>query len=126
MDDLYREIILEHYKHPLNFGFLPKPTHRHEGLNPMCGDQIIIELSISENKKGDRIIKDIRFQGVGCAISLASASILTEELKGKKIEYLKGFTKDAMVKLLGVSLTPARLKCALLALETAQKAAGGE
>lgn len=113
----YQEHILEHYHEPHNFGHLPKPTHVDCALNPTCGDKICIELAIK-----DDIITDIAFSGEGCAISQASASLLTEDIKKKSVATLKKMTKDDILKLLELPLSPNRLKCALLALETAHKA----
>ena len=123
MDDLYRELILEHYKHPQNYGSLSQPNASFELNNPLCGDKIKIEFHFTLNKAGKKIIKDVKFNGVGCAISMASASLLTEHIKSMKIEDLKRLSKEDIVELLGVQLTPSRLKCALLPLEVAQKAA---
>lgn len=115
MDDLYREYILEHYKYPHNSGTLEAPTISHEEHNPLCGDQIRIDLLIE-----DEVIKDIRFSGRGCAISQASASILTDEIKGKSVAEAKAFSKEALLDLIGIPLgkNPVRLKCALLSLKT--------
>ncbi len=114
MDDFYREYILEHYKYPNNKGMLENPTITHEENNPLCGDRVRIDLLIA-----DEVIQDIRFSGEGCAISMASASILTEEVKGKHVEDAKTFGKDALLDLIGIPLdkNPARLKCALLSLK---------
>ncbi|MCG8348630.1 MAG: SUF system NifU family Fe-S cluster assembly protein [Chloroflexales bacterium] len=114
MDDLYREYILEHYKHPHNHGTLEHPTISQEEYNPLCGDQIRIDLLIQ-----DEIIQEVRFSGRGCAISQASASILTDEIKGKPVEEVKAFSKEELLELIGVPLAqnPVRLKCALLSLK---------
>ena len=115
MDDMYREIILEHYKHPHNAGTLEHPDISHEDNNPLCGDRIRIDLRIA-----DGIVSDVRFQGRGCAISQASASLLTDEIKGMSIEALAAFSKEDMLDLIGIPLdkNPVRIKCALLALKT--------
>lgn len=114
MDDFYREYILEHYKHPHNYGTLDDPSISHEELNPLCGDRIRLDLVIA-----DGIIQDIRFSGKGCAISQASASILTDEIKGKSLEDAKIFSKEDLLELIGIPLdkNPVRLKCALLSLK---------
>jgi nitrogen fixation NifU-like protein len=114
MDDIYREQILEHARHPRNFGHLPAPTVVREERNPLCGDQIRLELAIS-----DDVITDVRFTGRGCAISQASASLLTEAIKGKPVAEAKQFSKDDLLELIGIPLThnPTRLKCALLSLK---------
>ena len=115
MDDMYREIILEHYKHPHNAGTLEHPDISHEDSNPLCGDRIRIDLQVESG-----IITDVRFQGRGCAISQASASLLTDEIKGKPVEAVASFSKDDMLDLIGIPLdkNPVRIKCALLALKT--------
>lgn len=115
MDDFYREYILEHYKHPHNYGTLDSPTVSHEEHNPLCGDVIRMDLLIA-----DGVVQDIRFSGRGCAISQASASILTDEIKGKPVEEVKQFSKEELLDLIGIPLAknPVRLKCALLSLKT--------
>lgn len=115
MDDLYRELILEHSKHPHNFGVLERPDFSHEDHNPLCGDRVRIDLHVT-----DGVISDVRFQGRGCAISQASASMLTDEIKGMSVEDAKAFSKEQLLDLIGIPLdkNPVRLKCALLSLKT--------
>ncbi len=115
MDDMYREIILEHYKHPHNAGTLEQPDIAHEDNNPLCGDRIRIELQVHDGQ-----VADVRFQGRGCAISQAAASLLTDEIKGKSLDQVRAFSKDDMLDLIGIPLdkNPVRIKCALLALKT--------
>jgi nitrogen fixation NifU-like protein len=115
MDDLYREVILEHYKHPHNAGTLERPDISHEEHNPLCGDRVRIDLQIESG-----IITDIRFQGRGCAISQASASLLTDELKGKSLDEVRLISKDDVLDLIGIPLdkNPVRIKCVLLPLKT--------
>ncbi len=117
MDNLYRENILDHYKHPRNFGKLDKANAQASDNLVSCGDKLLMQLLIED--KG--FVKDIKFDGTGCAISMASASMLTEIVKGKNIAGLKRLGKDDILKMLGVELTPTRLKCALLSLEVLQK-----
>ena len=117
MDDLYREIILDHYKHPRNFGALKNPDASAEKDNPLCGDTINFEFRISNFE-----IIDVKFSGQGCAISMASASMLTEKVNGMKINNLLKISKDDIVEMLGTELTPARVKCAILPLEVIHKA----
>ena len=117
MDDLYRDYILEHYRKPHNFGVLDEPTASYEGSNPLCGDRITMMLGIK-----DGIVSDVAFTGRGCAISQASASLLTDEIKGKTIEDVEKLTPDDLLELIGVEISPARLKCALLSLDTLQRA----
>lgn len=114
---IYREIILDHYKHPQNFGRLKKPTVSYGHDNPLCGDEIGMDVVVKENK-----IKDIAFYGQGCAISIASSSLLTKYSKEKTVSEVKKINKDDMLEFLGTSLTPTRLKCALLPLEVLHKA----
>ncbi len=117
MTTAYQEKILDHYHNPRHRGRLNRATHRAEGLNTSCGDKIRFELLVK-----DDLIVEIAFDGEGCAISQAAGSILSEYLLNKDIETLKKMTKNDMLKLLEIPLSPARLKCALLALETAQRA----
>jgi len=112
-DDLYRQNILDHYQNPRNFGTLPNPDISVEDSNPLCGDKIRMDLRI----EGDRVA-DVRFSGVGCSISRAAASMLTEEIKGKTLEEVKRIGRDEVLEMLGIELGPVRLKCALLALKT--------
>lgn len=110
--DLYMEQILDHYKYPRNFGRLENPDITHEEGNPSCGDQIRIDLKISDGK-----ISDVRFSGKGCAISQAATSMLTEMIKGQSLEDVKKISKEDMLGELGIEISAIRLKCALLALK---------
>ncbi len=116
-EDIYMDFILENYKNPKNYGKIENPTSHSHGSNPLCGDEIFIYLKIEENK-----IADIKFMGKGCAISQASASILTEMVKGKDIDYAKNLKDEDLLKELGIKLSPVRLKCALLSLWTLRDA----
>jgi nitrogen fixation NifU-like protein len=118
MDDLYRDEILEHYRQPHNFGTLAAPDAVHEGNNPLCGDRITMMLSLSD----EGIVRDVAFQGRGCAISQASASMLTDRIKGRTVTEVAGLTSQDVLDLLGIEISPARLKCALLSLDTLQHA----
>lgn len=118
MDSFYRENILDHYKNPRNFGRLKDANSWASDNIVSCGDKLTLELLI-DLKKG--LVKDIRFQGEGCAISMASASMLTEEVKGKTVATLKRLGKEHILKMLGINPTPTRLKCALLSLEVLHK-----
>lgn len=124
MDDLYREIILDHYKNPRNFGKLKNPTASFSLYNSACGDKIEIQFKIKNAQRAPelKIIEDIRFTGEGCAISMASASMLTEKVMGKNIHEIKKLNTQYILDILGITLTPTRLKCALLPLEVLQKA----
>lgn len=115
--DLYREIILDHYRNPRGWGTLDNPTAEADGHNQLCGDSLCFQI-ITE---GD-IVKKIAFTGHGCAISLATASMLTETIIGKTLDELKELSRRDIEALLGTALPPARLKCGLLSLETIQLA----
>ncbi len=110
VDNLYKEEILEHYRDPQNFGEVTNATASSKQTNPLCGDDIAISLKSSGEK-----IEDIRFQGKGCAISIAAASLLTEYVKGKELTQLTKFSENDMLQLLGVEISETRKKCALLA-----------
>lgn len=122
MDDFYRDYILDHYRNPRNFGHLDHPTVTAEDINPLCGDQIRIELAVDDAGK----VKDVRFFGKGCAISQASASMLTESLKGMPLEEVAKLSKDVVLENVGIGISPTRMKCAMLGLRVAKSAAVGE
>jgi nitrogen fixation NifU-like protein len=113
MDDLYRDYILEHYRRPHNFGVLETPSATYEGANPLCGDRITMQLTVR-----DGVVDEIGFTGRGCAISQASASLLTDEIKGKPIGDVAAFRADDLLELLGIEISPARLKCAMLSYDS--------
>jgi nitrogen fixation NifU-like protein len=113
MEDFYRENILDHYRNPRNKGQLEDPTHTHEEDNPLCGDVIQIDLHVND---GD-VIEQVRFDGHGCAISQASASMLTELIQDKTLEEAKELSKEDILEALGIEIGPVRLKCALLSLK---------
>ena len=117
MDDLYRDYILEHYRRPHNFGVIEDATTSYEGSNPLCGDRITMMLGIR-----DGVVADVGFTGRGCAISQASASLLTDEIKGKPVGEVAKMTSQDLLDLLGIEISPARLKCALLSLDTLEHA----
>ena len=121
MDDFYREFILDHYKNPHNFGELADATHRYHDTNPLCGDEITMFLKIGADDR----VEDVSFSGKGCAISQASASILTDEVRGKTLDELKAIDRDHVIESLGITLTPARVKCALLSLKALKGSAWG-
>jgi len=118
MDDLYRDEILEHYRRPHNFGTLPEPDASYEGANPLCGDRITLMLDID----ADGLVSDVAFTGRGCAISQASASMLTDEIRGRPVAEVAVLQGRDVLELLGIEISPARLKCALLSLDTLQHA----
>ncbi len=113
MDDLYREVIIEHYKNPGYRGSLDPHDISFEDENPLCGDHIKIDLRVDENG----IVTDAAFDGHGCAISQASADLLLESIIGKSVDEVKKMTKNNILELLGIELGPVRLKCALLPLK---------
>lgn len=117
MDALYRDFILDHYRNPRNAGTLENADASFEDLNPLCGDKIRIDLKIR-----DGVVEDVKFKGRGCAISQASASLLTESIKGKKIAEIDAIGKDDVLSNLGISISAARLKCALLGLKVLKQA----
>jgi len=109
---MYREHILELYKHPSNFGELLNPTNEHTEINSYCGDEITVQLMVKNGK-----IEDVKFNGSGCVISMVSSSLLTDKIKGMKIKEVKKLDIEDMLKLLKISVNPARLKCVLLPLD---------
>jgi nitrogen fixation NifU-like protein len=113
MDDLYREVIIEHYKNPAFRGELDPHDITFEDENPLCGDHIRVDLRVSE----DGHIKECAFSGHGCAISQASADLLMEHIAGKTLDEVKAMNKEDILDLLGIELGPVRLKCALLSLK---------
>ncbi len=113
MDDLYREVIIEHYKNPSYRGHLDPNDFSFADSNPLCGDHIQIDLRVDENQK----VTDARFDGHGCAISQASADLLLESIIGKSIDDVKNMGKQDILDMLGIDLGPVRLKCALLSLK---------
>jgi len=115
--DMYRQQILDHYKNPRNYGELEDPTYTHVGENPMCGDEIRMDVALDE-ESGE--IERVAFQGDGCAISQASASMLSSELQGTSIEELMEMGRDDVTEMLGVDISPMRVKCAVLAEKVAQ------
>ena len=117
MDDLYRDYILEHYRRPHNFGVIDNPDASYEGANPLCGDRITLMLGVK-----DGIVDRVAFTGRGCAISQASASLLTDEIKGKPVDEVARLTSQDVLDLIGIEISPARLKCALLSLDTLEHA----
>lgn len=118
--DLYREQILDHYKRPRNYGSLEDPTFTHTGENPLCGDEITVDVQLDADED---VIERVAFRGDGCAISQASASLLTGQLTGMSLEELYDMDRDDMVDLLGVEISPMRIKCAVLAEKVAQDGA---
>ena len=121
MDDMYRELILEHYRNPRHHGTLDPADISYEDDNPLCGDRIRIDLRVD----GADTIVEAAFSGQGCAISQASASMLLENIRGKTLDDVKDLAKENVLDMLGIELGPVRLKCALLALKVLKVGAYG-
>ncbi len=113
MDDLYRDEIIDRYKNPRHRGQLDPHDYTYEDDNPLCGDRIRIDVRVD----GEARVAEAAFSGVGCAISQASADLLTESIIGKSLDEVKKLSKDDILEMLGIQLGPVRLKCALLSLK---------
>src|SRR5215510_5628993 len=109
VDDLYREVILDHYKNPRGHGVIEEPDAQAEGLNPLCGDEVSIYVQFAEDGE---TIDEVKFSGRGCAISQASTSMLMEMVKGRTAEEVAAMSRDELLDEVGIPLTPVRLKCA--------------
>jgi nitrogen fixation NifU-like protein len=114
--DIYREEFMEIYKNPMNEGILDSPSIVEHGVNEACGDEMDLYLKI----EGDTII-DASFKAQSCSVGIVASAIITDEIKGKKISEVKNFSKEDLLKLIGVNLTTSRIKCATLPLETLQE-----
>ena len=117
MDELYRDFILDHYRNPRNAGTFEGADASFEDINPLCGDKIRMDLKIR-----DGTVTDVRFKGRGCAISQASASLLTEQIKGKTLADINKIGKEDVLENVGINISAARLKCALLGLKVLKQA----
>ncbi len=122
MDNLYRDFILEHYRNPHNKGFLEPHDLHFADSNPTCGDELSMTIQLDD---GRRRIADVAFDGRGCAISQASASILTDELRGMSLDEVRAYHPKTLLEEIGVPIGPARLKCALLSYKVLQGAVIG-
>jgi nitrogen fixation NifU-like protein len=120
-DSIYREQIIDLYENPLNYGALDPADFVYEEDNPLCGDVIQIAVRLDENQR----VMDVKWEGQGCAISQASASLLTEEIKGMSLDEVKAFSKEELLDLLGIQLSMTRVKCALLSLKVLKAGAYG-
>ena len=114
-DQLYREVILDHYKNPRGHGVIAEADAEAEGQNPLCGDEVTIYVRFGEDSD---TIDEVKFSGRGCAISQAATSMLTEMVQGKKASDVAVLDKDELLEEIGIPLTPIRLKCAMLGLTT--------
>lgn len=114
--DIYREEILDHFKNPRNYGEIKRATHKATDRNASCGDRLEMSMIIEKD-----LIKAVKFQGEGCAVSLAAASMLTEKIKGMSIKKIEKMTEAEVVKMLRINISPARMKCATLGLVLCKK-----
>ena len=112
-NEIYRENILEHYKHPRHRGTIDHPDITYEDANPLCGDHIRMDLKVRDGR-----VEQVAFSGHGCSISQAAASMLCERIEGRPLEEIKQLTREDVLEMLGIQLGPVRLKCGLLALKT--------
>lgn len=119
-EQLYREIILDHSRNPRNAGVIDQPTVTYQDTNPLCGDEVRMDLILADDR-----VADVKFSGRGCAISQAAASILTEMVAGQQLDEVKAISREDILEELGVPISPARMKCAMLGLKVLKSAIYG-
>jgi len=119
-EDLYKENILDHYKNPRNYGEIENPDISYFDTNPLCGDELQMQIKVKDGKA-----EDVKFKGKGCSISQASASMLTEMILGQDMEEVKKIGKKEILDAVGLQLGPSRIKCALLSLKVLKAGAYG-
>ncbi len=119
-EELYKENILDHYKNPRNYGEMENPDISYFDTNPLCGDELQLQIKVKDGKA-----EDVKFKGKGCSISQASASMLTEMIQGKDMEEIKKIGKKEILDAVGLQLGPSRIKCALLSLKVLKAGAYG-
>ncbi|WP_049969376.1 iron-sulfur cluster assembly scaffold protein [Haladaptatus cibarius] len=118
--DMYRQQILDHYRSPRNYGELDDPHFTHEGVNPSCGDELEFDVVLEDDEE---TIERVAFRGDGCAISQASASMLSQKLPGMTLDEVEEMDRDDVIDMLGVDISPMRVKCAVLAEKVVQDGA---
>ena len=111
--EIYKEIILDNYRNPRNFGDLKDPDIEHKDYNPLCGDELRFQIKLDEDQR----VSEVRFMGQGCAISQASASMLTERIQDMTLDEIRALEKKDILDMLGINVSPTRLTCALLPLK---------